>query len=415
MTNKASKFLPYGRQTITAEDIDAVVKVLQSDWLTQGPSVNAFEKALAEYVGAAHAVACSSGTAALHLAMLALGIRPGDSIVTSANTFLATANAGRYVGADVQFADIDPATGNLSIDSVERLVHEDVEHRIKAILPVHFAGQPCDIACIHSLAKKHGAFLVDDACHALGSAYRVQGGTVKVGSGKHSDMTVFSFHPVKHVAMGEGGAITTNDPALAVRLQRLRSHGMQKTEFQDNNMALGSDGSVNPWYYEMKELGYNYRITDIQAALGLSQLRKISDSIKRRAAIAAKYGSLIEEEFGSDEVVSLRNVPGVENAYHLYVVKIEFEKRGISRATLMNRLRENGIGTQVHYIPVPLQPYYRNLYHYGGADFPGAMNYYERALSLPMYPSMTEDNVLRVVKQLELMLRQDFHEFAVKG
>jgi len=403
------KFLPYGHQGITQEDIDAVVEVLKSDWLTQGPMVAAFEEALARKLGTAHAVACSSGTAALHLAMLALGIGPGDKVATSANTFLADANCARYVGADVVFADVDPDTGILAVPSLERLLAADVERRIKVIIPVHFAGQPAALPRIHELAQAHGATLVDDACHALGASYEHDGAWHVVGSGAHAAMTVFSFHPVKHVTSGEGGAVATSDDRLANRLRLFRNHGMIRQDFEIPAMALAPDGSANPWYYEMPALGYNYRLTDIQSALGYSQLRRLDGSVHRRNEIARLYHRLIAEHFEPGLVRPLETAPGVVHAYHLFVVRIDFARLRIPRAAVMTRLRRAGIGTQVHYIPVPLQPYYRS---YGGTkpgDFPGAEAYYAQALSLPMYPDLTDGDCIRVIEELALVLTAGTH------
>jgi UDP-4-amino-4,6-dideoxy-N-acetyl-beta-L-altrosamine transaminase len=415
MLRQESTFLPYGRQSVTQDDIEAVVRVLRGDWLTQGPTIKEFESALGNVVGAPYATACSSGTAALHLAMLALRIGAGDEIVVSANTFLATANCARYVGANVKFADIDASTGNISIDSIQQILEKDREHRIKAIIPTHFAGQPCELESIRELSKRHGARLVDDACHALGAAYRSDTAWHKIGSGDHSDMTVFSFHPVKHVAMGEGGAITTSDTILAERLSVLRSHGMIRSDFSNEAMALAQNSTSNPWYYEMKELGYNYRLTDIQAALGISQLMRLKESLARRREIAQLYHRLLEEKFTKGEIVPLNYTPDVLHAYHLFVVKIDFKRLGVDRATVMNRLRYSGIGTQVHYIPVPLQPYYGKLYGYVAADFPGAMSYYGGALSLPMYPALLEADVERVVEQLGDAVTREAGEYVARA
>lgn len=397
-------YLPYGRQEISDEDIQAVVDALKSEFLTQGPAIKYFERALARCVGADHAVACANGTAALHLAVMALGLGPGDAVLTSANTFLADANCARYVGADVAFADIDPFTGLIDVESVDRQLADDSGHHIKVVIPVHFAGQPADLVTIHEMAEKHGAAVVDDACHAIGSTYDHGSDCITIGGSPHSDMTVFSFHPVKHVAMGEGGAVTTSDPELATRLQRFRNHGTQREAFQNTDMALAPDGQPNPWYYEMQEPGYNYRLTDIQAALGTSQLSRLPNSVHRRNQIAGLYQALLAERFDDDRVRPLRVVPGVTHAYHLFVVLIQFGAYGISRADVMSRLRRAGIGTQVHYIPIPLQPYYRRYCGSGPGDFPGAEEYYDQALSLPMYPGLTDMDVERVVDTLHAVL-----------
>lgn len=399
-------FLPYGRQNVTEDDIRAVTRVLCSDWLTQGEGVPAFEKALAGRLCAGHAVACSNGTAALHLSMLALGIGPDDAVVTSANSFLASANCARYVGAEVRFTDIDPDTGNMSVPSLSRLLENDGERRIKAVVPVHFAGQPVDLPAIYSLACDHGAKVVSDACHAIGAEYRAGDSIHRVGDGLHSHLTVFSFHPVKHVAMGEGGAITTNNGDLAERLRLYRNHGMLREGLERTDLAFDTAGSANPWYYEMHQLGFNYRLTDIQAALGLSQLKRLDWSLQRRSEIACLYDDLIQRSFPDGSVRPLQLRRGRTHAYHLFVVAIDFPRFGVERAALMRSLRSMQIGTQVHYIPIPYQPYYRNLYRLRREDFPGAQGYYDRCLSLPMYPTLTDDDVERVVQALETTLKK---------
>ncbi|RME20951.1 MAG: aminotransferase class I/II-fold pyridoxal phosphate-dependent enzyme, partial [Candidatus Zixiibacteriota bacterium] len=287
-TRTPARFIPYGRQHITEQDIAAVVDVLKSDWLTQGPGVPAFEQTLKDTVGAEEAVACANGTAALHLAMLALGIGPGDVVVTTPITFLATANCARYVDADVQFVDIDPVTGLMDIAALRQHLKDDRNHRVKAIIPVHFAGQPVDLPAVRQLADEHGAYVIDDACHAIGAEYECAGKWYRVGCGAHSDLTVFSFHPVKHVAMGEGGAVTTGDARLAVRLRQFRNHGIERDarRMVNKDQAFDGSGRPNPWYYEMHKLGFNYRLTDIQAALGTSQLNRLEISIRRRRELA---------------------------------------------------------------------------------------------------------------------------------
>ncbi|MFQ6007577.1 MAG: UDP-4-amino-4,6-dideoxy-N-acetyl-beta-L-altrosamine transaminase [Candidatus Zixiibacteriota bacterium] len=396
-----TRFLSYGRQHISEEDIQAVENVLRSDWLTQGPTIEAFEKDLGGFLGAHHVVACSSGTAALHLAMLALGIGAGDEVVTTPNTFLASANCARFVGADVRFADIDATTGLMDLNSLSAVLEADRKKKIKVVIPVHFAGQPVELPQIYGLAKTHGAWVVDDACHALGAEYHHKRQWYRVGSGPHSDMTVFSFHPVKHVAMGEGGAITTHDRQLTDRLCRFRTHGAQKEQFEYAEMAFSPEGVRNPWYYEMHELGYNYRLTDIQAALGRSQLKRLSWSLERRNRLAAIYCRLIRECFSNGDIRTLTLLPDRKHAYHLFVVLIDFERFGVSRAVVMNHLIRAGVGTQVHYIPVHLQPYYRNRYGTSPGDFPQAELYYTRALSLPMYPDLSEEDIERVVRELK--------------
>ncbi len=398
-------FLPYGKQNVTEDDIQAVIEVLKSEWLTQGPAVPEFEESLADCQGSLHAVACSSGTAALHLAMLALGLKEGDAVVTTPNSFVATANCARYVGAKVIFADINPSTGLIDPKSVARLLEKDTERNIKAIIPVHFAGQPADLPAIHALAKRHGAWVVDDACHAIGATYESNGQSYHVGGNPHSDLTVFSFHPVKHIAMGEGGAVVTDHDELAERLRLFRNHGIDRCDFINTDMALSPDGIPNPWYYEMGELGFNFRLTDLQATLGLSQLKRLGNSLQRRREIAETYRRLIAQKFIQDEVIPLTLRPGVNHAYHLYVVRVDFSRCGVSRAVVMNRMRANGVGTQVHYIPVHLQPYYRRVSPTDPWDMQGTEAYYSTALSLPMYPELTEADIERVVNELSQALR----------
>ncbi|MCK5126030.1 MAG: UDP-4-amino-4,6-dideoxy-N-acetyl-beta-L-altrosamine transaminase [candidate division Zixibacteria bacterium] len=408
------KFLPYGRQNVTQQDIDAVSEVLSSDWLTQGPAIPEFEHALADYLSANEVVACSSGTAALHLAMLALGIGEGDVIITTPNTFVASANCARFVGAQVQFADINPNSGLIDTQSIKRLLEQDNQGKIKAILPVHFAGQPVELPAIYELAQKHGAYVIDDACHAIGASYEFEGKQCKVGDSSHSDMTVFSFHPVKHIATGEGGAIATNSEELAEKLRLFRNHGITRDGFINDEMSKSEDGVPNPWYHEMHELGFNYRITDIQAALGVKQLERLPRSIQRRNEIADSYRKLISKTFSDGTILPLVQYSNRVNSYHLFVVKINFEKLGVSRAVVMNRLRATGIGTQVHYIPVHLQPYYRRVCGTAPGYLPDAEAYYEQALSLPMYPELTDNDLSRIVSELARAIEVPAEEKAVR-
>lgn len=403
------KFLPYGRQHLEETDIEAVVEVLRSDWWTQGPAVEAFETKLAEYVGARYAVASSSGTAALHLTMAAMGIGPGDVVATVANSFLATANCARYVGADVKFADVDPETGMLDLKAFSRLLAADTERKIKAVIPVHFAGQPVDLPGLSALTAAHDIRIVSDACHALGASYECDGLSVRVGNGRHEQAAVFSFHPVKHVAMGEGGAVTTNDAELAERLRLLRNHGMRKIGFIELDMATAPSGGDNPWYYEMHEPGFNYRLTDIQAALGRAQLGRIDWSLGERNELAARYRHLIRERFDPSRLRPLRQSMGIYHAYHLFVILVDFDHFGVDRATVMKELRQAGIGTQVHYIPIHLQPYYRKLYGGKPGDLPHTDEYYAQALSLPMYPNLTAADCERIIENLDRILNRGRH------
>lgn len=385
--------IPYGRHHLDEQDIAAVVDILSGKQLTQGPVVEAFETAVADYVGARHAVAVSSGTAALHLAALAAGMGPGRRLVTSPITFVASANAGRYCGGEIDFADIDPATVNMSADDLARTLarHDDVA----VVSPVHFGGLPCDMAAIAETARASGAILIEDAAHALGATYA--DGT-RVGSGRHSDMTAFSFHPVKAIAAGEGGMITTNDPELYRRLLRLRSHGINKLDDQlvDAGAAF-EGGKPNPWYYEMQELGFNYRITDIQCALALSQLAKLDRFIQRRLELARAYDAAFAD---------FRNLRPAQpegrdrSGLHIYVLRIDFEGIGKTRGEIMRALRERGIGTQVHYIPVPIQPYYTHL-GFGRDTCPQAMDYYREALSIPLFYDLSNEQQADVIAALK--------------
>lgn len=389
------KFLPYGRQVIDDDDVAAVVAVLKGDFLTTGPTVEKFETAFAERTGARFAVACSSGTAALHLATLAAGLGEGDSAIVPTVTFLATANAVRFVGADVVFADVDNATGLLRPADFEAALAAS-SGTARAVLPVHLGGQSVDMRAIAQIAERHDMIVIEDACHALGTTLD-DGGVV--GDCRHSAMTAFSFHPVKTIAMGEGGAVTTNDAALHEKLTRLRSHGMTRDpeRFLNADLAFGTDGTPNPWYYEMPEIGFNYRASDIHCALGLSQLRKLDAFVSRRRLLAETYDRLLAPL--APCVLPPHRVDGCDPGWHLYAARVDFGSLGISRERAIERLKSFGIGTQVHYIPVHTQPYYQGVV--GNQQLPGAMAYYRATLSLPLFPSMTTDDVERVVKGIE--------------
>jgi UDP-4-amino-4,6-dideoxy-N-acetyl-beta-L-altrosamine transaminase len=406
VTPAGSPFLPYGRQQVDDDDIAAVVSVLKGDWLTTGPAVDAFEKAFADYVGAAYAVACSSGTAGLHLAALALGLGPGDEVIVPTMTFLATANAARYVGADVIFADVDAKTGMADKAALETAIKRAASGGAKAIFPVHLNGQCVDMEMVATLAAEHGLAVVEDACHALGTTYREgngRGEDISVGSCRHSDMAVFSLHPVKAMTMGEGGVVTTNDAGLHQRLLRLRNHGMTRNpaDFMYPDQAFDDGGAANPWYYEMSEPGFNYRVSDINCALGLSQLGKLDGYIASRRHLAARYDTALQRL--TPHVRPVARVEHCNPAWHIYVVHIDFAAAGVSRATVMRRLREVGIGSQVHYLPVHRQPYYRQLY--GEFTLPGADAYYQSCLSLPLFAAMTDADVNRVVEALGTTLK----------
>lgn len=392
-----ARFLPYGRQAVDEDDVAAVAAVLRGDWLTTGPTVEAFERAFAEATGARHAVSCANGTAALHLATLALGLAPGDRAIVPAVTFLATANAVRLAGAEVVFADVDADSGLLTPEAVAAAVArlpERERRAVKAVLPVHLNGQVCDMDALAAQAAANGWRLLEDACHALGGRYddgRPVGGAAR-------RLAAFSFHPVKTITSGEGGVVTTDDDALAERLARFRSHGMVRdpARFADRAAAFDAGGAANPWYYEMPEPGYNYRLSDIHAALGLQQLKKLARFVARRAELVACYDRLLAPL--APRVRPIARRPGAQSAWHLYPVLIDFKSFGIERGALMRRLRERGVGTQVHYIPVSRQPYYRA--RYGLADLPGAEAYYARVLSLPLFFGLADHEVERIAGAL---------------
>ena len=391
-------FLPYGRHTIDEDDVAAVAAVLKSDALTNGPTTEAFERALSDVTGAKEVVVCSSGTSALHLAMLGLGVAPGDQVVVPSLTFLASANCVRYVGGEVIFADVDPATGLMGPQHFEDAIARARPGAVKAAIPVHLNGQCCDMAGLKAIADRRGITLIEDACHAFGGTYPGPGNaSVPVGACNNSAAACLSFHPVKTVAMGEGGAVTTNDAKMAGIMRRLRSHGMERTPSAPAypEYAQDADGSANPWFYEMADMGWNFRSSDIHSALGMSQLKKLGRFVARRTELVARYDAAVRR---LAPVVRPIARTGGAPGWHLYVVLIDFEAAGKSRAKVMRELSAAGIGTQVHYFPVHLQPYYRKLY--GDQDLTGASAYYARCLSLPLFPAMSDADVDRVIDTL---------------
>lgn len=381
----AKAFLPYGRQSIDDSDIEAVVEVLRGDWLTTGPTIDALEAAFSAAVGAEHAIACSNGTTALHLALAAEGVGPGDICVVPAITFMATANAALYCGADVVFADVDPETGLMTPETLA-IALEKAGEAARAVLPVHLAGQCEAVDAMADLAAKAGAVLVEDACHAVGSSWRGQ----PVGGCRYARAATFSFHPVKTIAAGEGGMVTTNDAELARRMRSLRSHGIER----DTNRHERQAGE--PWWHEMQMLGWNYRLSDIQAALALSQLKRLDAFAARRQALAAGYDAALA---GNNRgIKGLARTPDCDPCLHLYPVRVDFDGLGKSRASVMAELAAQGIGSQVHYIPVCDQPFYTE--RYGEADVPGARRYYARTLSLPLFVGMADEDPERVLSVL---------------
>ena len=387
------KVIPYGRQLIDEDDIAAVVAALRSDWITQGPAIERFERKVAAHCGVKYAVAVANGTAALHIAAAAIDLKPGDRLWTSPNTFVASANCARYCGADVGFVDIDPRTYNLSVARLEeKLAAAAKAGRLpKVIVPVHFAGQSCEMEAIAALAKRHGIVVLEDAAHAIGARYRGQ----PVGSCAHSDLAIFSFHPVKIITTAEGGMVVTNRADLYERLLLLRSHGITREP------RLMDGASHGPWYYQQVELGWNYRLTDLQAALGESQMNKLDAFVARRAALARRYDELLK-----DLPLTLPwQHPDTASAWHLYVIRLHIDHLKKSRRQVVEELRAAGIGVQIHYIPVHTQPYYRRLGFKVG-DFPEAEKYYEETISLPMFAGLTDEEQTRVVDTVKAVLGQ---------
>jgi len=379
--------IPYGRQEITKSDIDAVIQVLQSDFLTQGPMVPRFEQAVAQHVGAVHAVAVNSATSALHLACLALGLGPGDWLWTSPISFVASSNCALYCGARVDFVDIDPRTYNLSPAALEqKLNRAEREGRLpKVVVPVHLCGQPCDMAAIHALATRYGFKVIEDASHAIGGKYRDD----FIGSCRYSDVAIFSFHPVKIVTTAEGGMAVCNDAALADQMALLRSHGITRDPAR---MTQEADG---PWYYQQVALGFNYRMTELQAALGVSQMTRLDDYVARRHVIASRYDGLL----AGLPVVTPWQHPDAYSGMHLYPIRLRLDRMARTHRQVFEGLRARGVGVNLHYIPIHTQPYYRQMGFEAGA-FPEASRYYAEAISLPMYPTMTEAQQNEVVMAL---------------
>ncbi|MDV7137592.1 UDP-4-amino-4,6-dideoxy-N-acetyl-beta-L-altrosamine transaminase [Maribacter sp. TH_r10] len=372
--------IPYGKQNIEQDDIDAVIKTLTADFLTQGPKVKEFEDKFAEYVGAKFAVAVNNATSGLHLAVLALGLKPGERVITTPITFAASANCVRYAGGEVWFADIDPDTYLLSLESTKNLIKSKPKGYFKGIIPVDFAGLPVNLEEFRNLADEHDLWIIEDAAHAPGGCFTdSKGERQKCGNGNYADLAVFSFHPVKHIACGEGGMVTTNSEVLYRKLLLLRTHGITK-----ENMEEDQGG----WYYEMQDLGFNYRLTDIQSALGITQLSKNKAGVIRRNEIAEAYKNAFKGK------IKFQSLPeGTVNAHHLFVIEID------DRKGLYDFLRTENIFTQIHYIPVPTLPYYKQM-DYGSANLSNAENYYSKCISLPMYPSLTDDEQSFVIEKV---------------
>lgn len=379
------KAIPYGRQDITAADIDAVTRVLQSDYLTTGPTIKEFEDKFAQYVGAKHAVAIANATVGLHLCTMVMGVKPGTKVITTPITFAASANCVRYCGGEVDFVDIDPTNLLIDLDQVKQRLASAPKGTYAGIIPVDFAGYPVDVEQLRKIADDHGLWIIEDACHAPGGYFTDQEGKTQLcGNSEYSDLTVFSFHPVKHIACGEGGMITTNDTSLYRRLMRLRTHGITR----EPDLLLEDHGG---WYYEMHELGYNYRMTDIQAALGVSQLDRAAAGVLRRRDIAQRYDDAFADV---DNVQTIEVPPGLGHAYHLYVIQVP------DRKALYDQLREQRVYAQIHYIPVPSLPYYRQQ-GFSMTDYPRAAQYYAHCISLPMYPSLSNQEQDFVIEQIK--------------
>jgi UDP-4-amino-4,6-dideoxy-N-acetyl-beta-L-altrosamine transaminase len=395
--------IPYGRQLIEDDDVAAVAEVLRGGYLTTGPAVERFERALAERLDAPDAVACANGTAALHLAAMALDLGPGDVVVVPAITFVATANAPALTGAQVVFADVDPETGLMRPADLEAAIAAARRvGRPRALFAVHLNGQAAAMPELAGLARAHGMAVVEDSCHAIGGTLPdADGRPTPVGSCAWADVSTFSFHPVKTITTGEGGALTLADPAMGARVRRLRGHGLERdpARFEDGRIGLGPDGAPNPWAYEMQELGHNYRASDLQCALGASQLAKLDRFVARRDALVARYDAALADLAPTVRPAGRVAGAGYRAAWHLYPVLIDFARIGWTRAQLMHALRDRGIGTQVHYIPVPWQPYWRR-HRANAGPWPGAADYYERVLSLPLFAAMTDAEQDRVTAAL---------------
>jgi UDP-4-amino-4,6-dideoxy-N-acetyl-beta-L-altrosamine transaminase len=387
-----NKPIPYGRQSISENDIRAVIDVLGSDWLTQGPSVERFEHAVASYSGASFAVAVNSATSALHIACLAAGLGLGDTLWTSPNTFVASANCALYCGASVDFVDIDPHTYNMSADELEKkLINSKRQGRLpKVVIPVHFAGQSCEIDKIFELSKEYGFTVIEDASHAIGGKFQ----KAPVGGCRFSDMAVFSFHPIKIITTGEGGMVLTNSRKFYEKLVRLRSHGITR------DPALMEGESHGPWYYQQIELGFNYRMTDIQAALGASQMERLDEFVRQRHRLAKRY----DEAFVDLPVILPWQHPDTYSAFHLYVIRLRLDRIGKTHRQVFEELRAGGILVNLHYIPVHIQPYYRNS-GFSAGDFPEAERYYSEAISLPLYSGLAESDQDRVICALREVLQ----------
>lgn len=398
-------FLPYGKQTITDADKQAVLDALDSSYLTTGPRVAEFEEAFAKYLGASHAISFSNATAALHVACLALGVQSGDTVLTPTMSFAASTNCASYAGAKVEFMDCDPVSGLVTpktfVEAAERAKNAGRPAKVAVI--VHINGEAADVVGIAKEAKARGIEIIEDSCHALGTTYTDHEGKIQnVGTCQYSAFSSYSFHPVKTITSGEGGMLTCKDEKLARIVSDLRSHGITRdaTRFEDKDLALDENGDPNPWYYEMQSLGFNYRLTDIACALGLSQLNRMDQIASRRREMKVLYDDLFAKS--NLPVTCIPTADGSDAVRHLYPVLIDYKAHGLSRAGFCNQLKEQGVGTQVHYIPTHMLPYYVNTY--GKQSFEGAENYYDKVISLPFYPGLSDDDITRVVDTIRNVL-----------
>ena len=391
-----SRFLPYGTQYIDRFDRNEILKVLNSKFITQGPEIKKFEDIFAKYVGSKYAIACASGTAALHLSCLALGINSKSKVITSAITFVASANCAEYLGAKVDFVDVDKKTFCISVTELEKKLKKK---KIDLVIPVHLSGHSSDMAQIYKLKKKYDFHIIEDSCHALGGKYN----SFKVGSCKYSDISTFSFHPVKPITTGEGGMITTNNKKIYQKLLLYRSHGIHKnsSRFKNRNLAFDNNNQPNKWYYEMDVLGFNYRMNDLQAALGKSQLKKINLFTKKRNDIANLYNESFKNV--QNLKIPFKN-KDVLHSYHLYTIQVDFKKTNLTKNNFFKFLFDCGIGTQVLYIPVFLQPYYRRKYNFNPKKFPVSMKYYQQALSIPIFYDLKKVEQKLVIKKIKELL-----------
>lgn len=384
--------IPYGKQDINKDDIDAVIEVLESDFLTQGPKVQLFEKKISEHCDAAFGVAVNSATSALHIACLAIGLKKGDWLWTSPNSFVASANCALYCGANVSFVDIDPRTYNISVEYLEeKLFKAKQENKLpKILIPVHFAGQSCEMKKIHSLSKEYGFRIIEDASHAIGGKYL----NAPIGNCKYSDITVFSFHPVKIITTAEGGLATTNSKQLADKMNQLRTHGINR----DKELMIGQ--SEGEWFYQQVDLGFNYRMTELNAALGISQLKRLNNFVESRRKLKKRYDDFLNDL----PIVRPFQIKNSNSSFHLYPIQIKLNDVKKSRKQIFDLMRQNDIGVNIHYIPIHRQPYFSKLGFKLG-DFPNAEKYYSRALSIPLFPSMSEEQQIKVVDTLKMVLK----------